>query len=123
MSRELVGYIGVDSGSVMICDPGYCNQDSGPSNPENMIASGKKEMENGNYERGSHWVKVGEKNLEQKNILTNWKQFCDDSEKADFQPREYGLGVISSTRYGDGEFPVYVTKDKEGRVKKMEVIF
>lgn len=123
MSRELVGYIGVDSGNVMICDPGYANKDSGPANPENMIAQGKKEIENGNFERGSHWVKVGERNLKMKNIRENWKQFCADAEEAKNEPREYGLCVVSPTRYGDGEFPVYVTKDKEGRVKKMEVIF
>ena len=34
-----------------------------------------------------------------------------------------GAGVVSSAGYGDGLYPVYATFNKEGRIKKIEVVF
>lgn len=33
------------------------------------------------------------------------------------------FGVASSTGFGDGVYPVYATFNKEGRVKKLEIVF
>jgi len=52
----------------------------------------------------------------------DWQGFCN-SLRDQTLPVENNSGVLTTTRFGDGEFPVYVTKDKDGRVKKMEIEF
>ena len=34
-----------------------------------------------------------------------------------------GTAVVTETGYGDGEYPVYITKNSEGRVKSLTVVF
>ena len=34
-----------------------------------------------------------------------------------------GLGILTSTGYGDGGYPVYATFNEDGRVAKIEVEF
>jgi len=52
---------------------------------------------------------------------TKWSDFCMSlpNEEA-FQMND---GVFTHTNFGDGEYPVYVTYDEDGRPKKIEVIF
>ena len=56
---------------------------------------------------------------------SKWQEFCD----ARFPNRttkpavEMMGGVCTSTNFGDGEYPVYVTLDADGIPKKIEVIF
>ena len=55
----------------------------------------------------------------------NWGEFV----KTRFPDRttkpavEMMSGVCTSTNFGDGEYPVYVTLDADGAPKKIEVIF
>ena len=89
MTRELVGYCGVDSGTILIIDPCYLNRIPELTDPD------------------------------------KWADACDmiyPKGKNDL-PKEIFQGVMTNTRFGDGHFPVYVTKDAEGRVKKMEIVF
>jgi hypothetical protein len=51
---------------------------------------------------------------------SKWGDFCM---KLDNLPKEICQGVVTTTRYGDGNYPVYVTKDSDGNVKKMEIVF
>jgi len=120
--RVLVGHCGVDSGMIMICDPCYFN-DVMRFKPDKMISDGKKEIESGgNVERGAHWIKLGKHKKQMQNIVSDRdafvKDLCDTHE-----PKEYGDGVLSPTRFGDGNFPVYATYDNEGNVKKLEIVF
>ena len=87
MARELVGNIGVDSGTIMIVDPCYVKHHKALTNGDNsdLLVDALKSASNG--------------------------------------PIKVFDGVITHTRGGDGLFPVYATKNKEGRVTKLEIIF
>ena len=60
------------------------------------------------------------KHHEELNNSEKWNLFCQNLEDI---PGEKYQGVLTHTRYGDGEYPVYITKDKDGNVKKMEIVF
>ena len=53
---------------------------------------------------------------------SDWSGFCE-SLRDDNIPCENNSGVLTDNHIGDGEFPVYVTRNKDGRVKKMEIVF
>lgn len=57
------------------------------------------------------------------NDHNQWLNFCDNLENHDHNPHEYKDGIVSSTYCGDGNYPVYATFDKLGKVKKLEIIF
>ena len=122
MARELVGEVGVDSGSVMIIDPCYLN-DPMRWKPKKFLEGVKKFKAEGNDHMAWNMERLALEKTELQNISSNWKAYCDDPKVQKHEPMEYAGGVISPTRNGDGGFPVYVTKDKEGRVKKLEIIF
>ena len=119
MARELVGEIGVDSGSVMIIDPCYLN-DPMRWNPKKMGEMAIEHEKKGEDRMAWNSRRLEKEKTELQNIISNWKAYCDE---ANHEPREYAGGVISPTRNGDGGFPVYVHRDKDGRVKKLEVVF
>jgi len=54
----------------------------------------------------------------------NWEEFCTQRfPDGQQQPaKEMCSGVVSSTYFGDGSYPVYVTI-QDGAPKKMEIIF
>ena len=52
----------------------------------------------------------------------DWSGFCN-SLKDERVTKENNSGVLCGDFGGDGEFPVYVTRNKDGRVKKMEIVF
>lgn len=85
MTKELVGYCGVDSGLIWIGDPCYLKR--------------------------SQFTKD-----------EDWPEFCESLRKIEL-PSENNFGVLTDNRIGDGEYPVYVHKDKDGRVRKMEIVF
>jgi hypothetical protein len=119
MARELVGEIGVDSGQVIIIDPGYLN-DPKRWNPKRLLELAEEHFEKQEYNMGHNTKRLAKEKQELQNMILNWPEFCKESTH---EPREYAGGVISPTRHGDGGYPVYVTRDKEGRVKKLEVVF
>lgn len=97
-TRERIGVIGVDAGLCWLGDPCYIlHADPKPAT-----------------------------------IGQDWEEFCDILE-ADDGDRTYtqfdynlghpGLGVVVSTGYGDGVYPVYVEFNEDGRVAKVCVEF
>jgi hypothetical protein len=97
-NRKQVGEIGVDAGLCWIGDPCYIlHADPAP-----------------------------------KAIGGDWGEFCDllfkDGQNPACQQFHYdlghaGLGVVVSTGYGDGVYPVYAEFDREGRVARVWVEF
>ena len=98
-NRKLIGEIGVDAGLCWIGDPCYI---------------------------------FGEKRP--KEIGKDWDDFCEqlkakgmwgDQQTAQFNYDlgHAGLGILTSTGYGDGGYPVYATFNEDGRVAKIEVEF
>lgn len=95
---ELAGTFGVDSGLCFISDPCYCVTPDADCHP-----------------------------------AKTWPEFCNkidnpEMDKNGYQAFNYplghnGLGVCVSTGYGDGEYPVYVKKNEEGRVMRILIKF
>lgn len=119
MKREYVGTCGVDSGSILIIDPCYLN-DAKRWDPKHLEEMAEEHKLKGEDFMAKNTMRLAKEKRELQNLCFDWKAYCNES---NHEPREYASGVISPTRNGDGGFPVYVTKDKEGRVMKMEIIF
>jgi len=91
---EEVGVIGVDAGLCWIGDPCYI---------------------------------LHQKNTP-KSIGNNWSEFCDllpdhGIKQFNCDLGHAGLGVVVGTGWGDGVYPVFVRKDKYGRVMEVRVLF
>jgi len=93
--REVeIGTVGVDSGTLLLIDPCYLKY--------------IKELREGDFEEG-------------------WQKFCKNTL---FPMHNYEIsadtiadGVVFTTAYGDGGFPVVATVDDENRILKIEVKF
>jgi|TARA_R100001530_G_C4318011_1_gene154900 hypothetical protein len=54
-----------------------------------------------------------------------WDKFCEDLSNSDYYEKNHlqmKLGVVTGTGYGDGIYPVYVTKS-DGRIASVTVVF
>lgn len=97
-SWQRVGEFGVDAGLCIIGDPCYFAVPDASSHP-----------------------------------AKTWEEFCDmlfgsdfdknNVKQLDYRPGSPGLGVVVSTGYGDGCYPVYVKKNQEGRVMRVLIKF
>ena len=93
---EQVGIIGVDAGLCWIGDPCYI---------------------------------MGKDTNEQP--AETWEAFCDLLQKNEvngtmqwnYKMGHAGLGVTVSTGWGDGEYPVFIKRNKEGRIAEVKVVF
>lgn len=98
---EEVGFCWVDSGSIMLADPCYMSTRD-----------------------ASHTVDTWDEFLK----LTWPKDFGNGQgpsvyDKASNALQQPGLGVIVSSGYGDGEYPVYVKRNEEGRIAEARIVF
>ena len=94
--KKLVGHIGVDAGLCWVGDPCYILHRDDEKLPPTLGKS--------------------------------WPEFCDLISEKDYASFSYelgheGLGVVVSTGYGDGLYPVFVEVNKEGRIKSVTVEF
>ena len=101
MKKEvLIGRFSVDAGLVMILDPCYIyDSDGGLSKdfPQTWDGFLRKFL----WKNGEHL----------------------DYNQMNFDGGYPGLGVISSTGYGDGEYPVYATIDRHGTILSLRIDF
>ena len=98
-TTELAGFCGVDSGQIMVIDPCYAFNDNYTGNDD--AATG------GNYDaicRVSIADTFGEFPLPANGYSGN-------------------VGVVTSSGYGDGNYPVYVDVNSDGRVAALHIIF
>ena len=99
METKLAGHCGVDSGQIMVIDPCYAFKDD--YNGRDSDATG------GNYDaicRVSIADQYGEFPLPGNGYTGN-------------------VGVVTSSGYGDGEYPVYVDTNNDGRVVALHIYF
>ena len=98
ITRKQIGEIGVDAGLCWIGDPSYILHTERPP----------------------------------KAIGKSWDEFCDILQDDDQYPTckqfnydlgHAGLGIVVSTGYGDGVYPVYAEFNDEGRIAKVCVEF
>lgn len=102
-STKLIGYVAVDSGQVLITDPGYLSS---------WGKEGFGEAGEGHYSYGgacSTTLAVG------------------SAGQLNFKAGHAGAGVVSSSGYGDGMYPVYAhfeeTEDWGKRIARLEIVF
>jgi len=100
--RKLVGHVGVDSGQVMICDPCYID---------------------------SEWKKEEFKGDNKPTENFSYPACCDLTIKSprfgqlNYKMGHPGVGVVSSSGYGDGLYPVYAEINEHGRIKSLFIEF
>jgi len=106
---ELIGFVAVDSGQLMICDPGYIKDDHqwfGEFNPSDSDESGYYPF---NY-NGACGATLSE----------------DRAGQLAFENGIQGAGVAFASGYGDGLYPVFATylEDENWgrRIAKVEII-
>jgi len=104
MKKKCIGAVYVDSGQLMITDPCYLKRWE-----NDKFVDGKKEAPysysyDGACNATSSVDQVGVLNLRTSGILNA------------------GLGIVFSSGYGDGEYPVFATYNQEGRIVKVEII-
>lgn len=95
--KEIIGYVDVDAGLINIGDPCY--------------------LSDGN------------------NSFEDWSKFCDflgenrsQFDESGFKAIPHQLGhvgksIVVQTAYGDGTYPVSVTRNKEGRILSVTINF
>jgi len=103
MVKRLAGYIGVDTGSIWLGDIGYLYH-----HPE-IYCHGQKITDDGKVS-----FNMDEKGTRLPNL---WDVHCM---RANREGKMYD-GIFTSTRYGDGEFPVFIHYDKDNRPMKLEI--
>lgn len=93
--REQVGTVMVDAGLIWVGDPCY-------------VLPEEKDHHNGNP---GHL----------------WQAFCNELSKQDENGAnnvyKFDTGIAVSSGYGDGEYPVFVTRDHNGRVMELTISF
>jgi hypothetical protein len=99
MTEKLIGYIGVDSGQMMLCDP--CYIDSMWENTKGASCSDFSEFEG----------KFNYLGAAQATLSKNQVGILDK-----------GSAAVCSTGWGDGSYPVYVTYEGN-RVSEMRIVF
>lgn len=120
LTRELVGEVGVDSGTLFLVDPGYISdtkrlEDMIPRLKEGII----REEKAGNDHMANNLKRLVKEKTEILKLSTDWQGFCK------IMPREIGncaSGLIIPT-HADGGYKVYAVKNKAGDITKLEVIF
>lgn len=103
MELELIGYVGVDSGQLLLCDPCYID---------------------------SQWEEedFSDENLSPKHAFSY--NACSQATLSEngygqlkYKMGHDGVGVAFRTAFGDGVYPVYAKIDDDGNIKSVEVVF
>ena len=97
---QLVGNVSVDSGQVIIVDPCYIMDGEHDEAPE--------------HDPSDHKV-------------ASYGHPCavtlSDEQVGEFPVKGFATSVASSSGYGDGNYPVYATKNEDGRVSELTIYF
>lgn len=148
MKKILLGYVGVDSGQLLICDPGYIDSEwENEKMVDERIYQHKVTKDKLQYKVDfSHYMqpieKYGDKTMNDLNATDEWVELpkktakhnfsydacCDATLSHEgygqlcFKLGHKGIGVVFASGYGDGFYPVYGYFNKDSRIVKVEVI-
>jgi hypothetical protein len=100
MAWELIGHCSVDSGQIMLCDPCYIE---------------------------SHWKHEDFNGVVKKGLSTLPFSY-DGACNATLGDKSYGeldngLGVALTSGFGDGSYPVYAKRSKDGYIVEARIVF
>ena len=119
MTKEFVCQIGTDVASFLLIDPCLINDSEAKKERIPRLEKGiKREEAEGNFERAKNLRRIQTQDREMVNLTTDWKQYCEDL--SGLAVRKYAGGIIVSTG-ADGGFNVYVHKNKNGEITKLEL--
>jgi hypothetical protein len=108
---EQVGDIGVDAGLCWVGDPCYIMGKDASSHPCEKWGDFVDQLYPAEAMEND-----GDGHLNHPFDQKGFKQF-------NFSKGHSGLGVVVSTGYGDGFYPVFVRRNSEGRVVEVKVVF
>jgi hypothetical protein len=148
MTEELIGYVGVDSGQLLLCDPCYIDSEweqedfadirvyqhiatkdtltygKDFANYQEMIEKYGKNMND--LLATGEWVDV-ERPLSKHefsyNACANATLSAKGHGQLNYKIGHAGVGVAFSTAFGDGHYPVYAKYSDDGTLKSVEVVF
>lgn len=148
MQQELIGHVGVDSGQLLLCDPGYIDSEWRNEDFEDIrIYKHKVTSDTLQYRKDfANYEQVIPKygqTMNQLNATGEWDQMdahsvnnpfsynacCkatlskDGHGQLHYNMGHPGVGVAFRTAFGDGYYPVYATYDDDGFLVKVEVVF
>ena len=147
--RKLIGHIGVDSGQVLICDPCYIDSQWKKEDfniprryrhndgtilqyevdfphYEAIIPKYGKTMNQINADHEAVELPDEEPPKFPFSYNACCKKTCNNNEtdgQLNFESGHSGVGVVSSSGWGDGYYPVYAEIGRDGRVKRIMVDF
>jgi len=149
----LLGYAAVDSGQLLITDPCYIDDEWKETSDEELAETLKRTYKHKKTgKKYTHWKdfnsfedKIGKKTINQlikEKILVKTKTkrkdkhkysyagCCDATIKSkqsagqlNFKLGHKGVGVVTSTGWGDGVYPVYGILGEEDRIMKIIIKF
>jgi hypothetical protein len=111
MSWEYAGVIGVDAGLCWVGDPCYIMGEDATEHPCKTWS----EFVNKLYPADS-MSNDGDGHLTHKIDKLGFQQF-------NYKRGHAGLGVVVSTGYGDGEYPGFVKRGRDGIIAEVKVVF
>lgn len=96
---ESIGFVAVDSGQLILCDPCYIDS----------------EWDRVEFEEGKHLSKFNYSGASNA-TLSNKR-----AGQLNFKHGHPGAGVVFSTAWGDGTYEVFARRDKDGRIVEVKV--
>ena len=99
METKLAGHCGVDSGQIMVIDPCYAFNDNYDGSDSDATG--------GNYDA-----------ICRVSIADTFGEFPLPA-----NGYHQGIGVVTSSGYGDGKYPVFVDVNEDGRVVELRIAF
>lgn len=146
--KKIIGYVGVDSGQVLICDPCYIDSEWKKEDFEDIRKfqhkSGKIIAYPIDFPHFEHVIPEFGKTanqmvddvelipIEEKVIPKNnfsYNACCqltlskDQVGQLNYNMGHAGVGVVSSSGWGDGTYPVVAEFTKDNRVKSLTITF
>lgn len=148
--RKIIGEVGVDSGQILVCDPCYIDSewkredfsfDRKHKHIDGTILQYRVDFERFDeiipkYGKSMNQIIEDGEATEMPESSSRYpfsynaccKATCRDNENENDGQLYYeighpGVGVVTSSGYGDGTYPVIADYTKDGRVKSITVVF
>lgn len=118
MTKEFLGQIGVDTGTLFLIDPGYLNDAKRWEKQIPKLKQGiAREEKAGNQRMADNLKRLAQEKEELYKLEFNWTEFC----KVLNGKAKLAAGGIILPTHADGGYNVYAVKNKKGEITKYEV--